>query len=373
MSDFEKNAVESADLLEKSAKKLSKSTVSLGFDAFVDTIARPISSGNSDKVESVYATMSEFVDFLQRRSGRSCSVELAESAVKFGGNTPICAAALSRMNISANCIGNFGLPETEPVFRAMPPQCSLFSVGNPGKCIALEFNDSKIMLAVNNGINQLNWEDIKSAVPAGQLAGLFQSSDMLCFLNWSEIPNSTKIIKGISEEILPNIKTSPKILFDFSDCTRRTESELREILALIGRIAARFEVIVSMNENEADQVRNVLKIPKSQDYGLLAQQIGKRLGCGWTVFHFLDHTYGWDGTMQRSFLTRKVLNPKITTGAGDNFNAGLCVAAILSLPFENALAVASMLSSCYVMNGESPDIEELLRFMRRYAAAAEIA
>ena len=56
--------------------------------------------------------------------------------------------------------------------------------------------------------------------------------------------------------------------------------------------------------------------------------------------------------------------PKITTGAGDHFNAGFCLGRILGLAVENSLQIGVATSGFYVRNATSPTLPELVEFLR---------
>jgi sugar/nucleoside kinase (ribokinase family) len=60
-------------------------------------------------------------------------------------------------------------------------------------------------------------------------------------------------------------------------------------------------------------------------------------------------------------------NPKLTTGAGDNFNAGFCVGLLAGLETREVLAAATASSGFYVRNGRSPSTRELAGFLEEWS------
>ena len=58
-----------------------------------------------------------------------------------------------------------------------------------------------------------------------------------------------------------------------------------------------------------------------------------------------------------------VENPKITTGAGDHFNAGFCIAHILGGTITDAAQCGVGVSGFYVRNAKSPSLKELADFI----------
>ncbi|PID89184.1 MAG: hypothetical protein CSB01_03330 [Bacteroidia bacterium] len=56
--------------------------------------------------------------------------------------------------------------------------------------------------------------------------------------------------------------------------------------------------------------------------------------------------------------------PKLTTGAGDNFNAGFCNGLLRGFTTEECLATGVNTSGFYVRNAHSPSKQELIAFLR---------
>jgi sugar/nucleoside kinase (ribokinase family) len=56
--------------------------------------------------------------------------------------------------------------------------------------------------------------------------------------------------------------------------------------------------------------------------------------------------------------------PKITTGAGDHFNAGFCVGRMLGLDLAASLQIGVATSGFYVRQAKSPRLEDLKKFLQ---------
>lgn len=59
--------------------------------------------------------------------------------------------------------------------------------------------------------------------------------------------------------------------------------------------------------------------------------------------------------------------PKLTTGAGDNFNAGFVLGLMLGLSPDQALLTGMSTSGFYVRNAGSPKFEELIQFIEDWS------
>ena len=62
-----------------------------------------------------------------------------------------------------------------------------------------------------------------------------------------------------------------------------------------------------------------------------------------------------------------VEKPKLTTEAGDNFNAGFVLGLMLNLNPTEALLTGMATSGYYVRNAESPSFKQLIQFIEDWA------
>jgi sugar/nucleoside kinase (ribokinase family) len=71
----------------------------------------------------------------------------------------------------------------------------------------------------------------------------------------------------------------------------------------------------------------------------------------------------YDGvSMEESFF---IADPVISTGAGDNFNAGFAAARLMELNNNLSVLYANAISGFYVRNGRSPGLEDLINFLKQ--------
>ena len=63
-----------------------------------------------------------------------------------------------------------------------------------------------------------------------------------------------------------------------------------------------------------------------------------------------------------------VQEPRISTGAGDHFNAGFCLAQVLGMNLEESLCVGVSTSGYYVRTAESPSAIQLSEFIANLPA-----
>lgn len=278
---------------------------------------------------------------------------------------PIFSQALAKLDVSVNCVGAMGYPDVLPIFRNMPPNCQLLSVCEPGLCQALEFDDGKLMLANNEDIDQLDYSLLLQRAGKDILFSLFDSSDMMVLLNWSELKGSLSIWNGLEKDIFPYLSPKKRFVFiDLSDCSCRSAEEIREACSLMRSFSNRFDFTISMNRNEAERVAEAENI----SYGsieALASQLYTRLHCSRLVIHLLDCScYVSEGQVRhrKNFHTP---HPVISTGGGDNFNAGFALGLLYGLECADCVDLAHSVSGFYVSHGHSPSREELFHWLEQ--------
>lgn len=360
------HAISNGDGMLKSKK------ITAGFDGFIDTIARIIRDKQDHKAPSLFTTIKEFGKYITEKHGASFSLELEERSIKLGGNMPIMANALGRLGIPVNCIGALGYPHIHPIFNQLSSNCHPCSFAEPGTATAYEFNDGKMMVCQMSDINASGWEKIKEIIGIKPLVQFYSESDMICLLNWSEIDASTDIWKGILKDVLPSYSRGKKQIafFDLSDCSKRSSESITEALDLLQQFAKQARVILSLNKNEAGIIYQSLYNKESKkDLFSIGKKIIERLTIDTLVVHsakeamaFTDH----EQVNVDSFFTSE---PKISTGAGDNFNAGFCTGQLLELNLESSIILANAVSGCYIRKGISPGLPDVANFLKNFSTS----
>lgn len=336
----------------------------MGFDGFVDKILRPIKVKTQDKTVP-FKSMREFAEYLGEKSGKSCSIDLELMQEKIGGNMPIAANALGNLGCRTMCVGAMGVPEISPVFQKMSMNCLLSSVSEPGYCSALEFEDGKVMMATNTAIDGLDYNQIMSHLSEEVLIEYINSCDAATFLNWGELLGSNDIWENILLKIIPKCTFSKKkiMLVDFSDFSRRGEKEVQRMLEILNKYDEYFDITISLNKNELDLFLDKLEIGKERDsQEERIVELSKRFVCKNFVVHLLETSCYVKN--EKAFQIKKdvIKKPKIITGGGDNFNAGLLIGLLLEFDIEKAIRTGAALSCLYVEKGEGIQLCELLNY-----------
>jgi len=338
--------------------------VAVGFDGFIDIISKPILSTDGEK--QYFKTISSFGEFISSKAALSCCIEMDTLVKKFGGNMPNYASSLSALGVHCDCIGAFGYPEVNDIFLTMGENIAITSIAEAGTCNALEFDDGKVMLADNSEINLLDFTLLLERVGKERLVKWIESNDAFGLFCWSELPGMTSVWRDFLAEIFPRVKFQDRklMVIDISDCSRRSAAEIREMCDLMKAFGKYFTVVFSLNLNECMLVSSALgkeeSITDAEEAGrIIYQAIGPQA----LVLHLLDGVMLFEGDDILFLPTKRVASPKISTGGGDNFNAGLTLALLNGMAYGESVAVANAVSSFYVANGRSASFDELLSYI----------
>lgn len=340
--------------------EIAEKRIVAGFDGFIDTIVRPVrQTAAIDSPETLFRTIGEFGQFLAGCAEKSCSIELKQEVKQIGGNLPYLSRSAGRLGMNVTCIGMLGADgKIEREFQELP--CRLYSYAAPGQSTCFEFQDGKIFFATDCKVTQDPWQLVLDATDS-EAARLFQNADLTALVNWSELSFAHELWEGVFERALGNQPCDKKrfAFFDLCDCSRKTDGDIEAVLRLIGRFSTVRTSILSVNENEAHVIAERILC-----CGTKLETIGKALRDEFGIDQIMIHTIRESLLVTSLGITSRpsefVEHPKISTGAGDNFNAALCFGTVMGLADEERVIFANRYASFYVSNGYSPTLEEIL-------------
>lgn len=343
----------------------------LGFDGFVDQILHVVKTRTDANNYIRMNTLKEFGEFICNAAGLSANVEFIPIKNKLGGNGPIMSNALSTYNLNVTYIGAVGENSINPVFNEMSEKSTVLNISNPGLTDAVEFLDGKLMIGKRECLKDLNWIRIKEKIGLESLTSIFDEANLVGLENWTMLPYMSEIWDGLINEVLPNLKskTNKYIFFDLADPENRLKEDIIEALSTIKKFSSKFKVILGLNEKEAYEIGAVLNICKHNQklsLDILIKSIAEKIGIYCLVVHPVKEAYALCNNTLYHTLGPYEPNPKLTTGAGDNFNAGFCFGQVLGLSAQLSLVLGTATSGYYVRNAQSPNVENLVSFLKTW-------
>lgn len=343
----------------------------IGFDGFVDEVIHVVDKRMD---ENTYERVKYLADYGQKiidAAGLSLNIEMVPVDRKLGGNGAILANSLIEHGMKVVYIGALGRERIYDVFQKMGEKAEIISLGEPGFTDAIEFYDGKIISSKLETLKEINWDNLKRKVPPEKLAHMFDTSDLIGFENWTLIVNATSIWQGIFEEVLPLMKAGrrKKMFIDLADPEKRSKKDLMDALKWLKRYQEVFEVILGLNEKESYEIVSLFGKSKEdlREVTDVCTFLRKELGVATVVIHPVKQAAacGEEGTFLVDGPYCK--EPKLTTGAGDNFNAGFVLGQMSGFSLEDSLLMGTANSGFYVRNARSCDYRELIQFILDWA------
>ncbi|MBN2460600.1 MAG: carbohydrate kinase family protein [Candidatus Cloacimonetes bacterium] len=337
----------------------------VGFDGFVDEINHVVRERTSSREFSRIETINEFAKRIAGAAGLSANLELVPRQIKLGGNGPIMANALVQLGVEVDYIGALGKPYCHPVFSQFCQAVRrTVSLSQPGFTDALEFRDGKLMLGKMASLADINWEELTRTIEISEIGEMIKNSRLVVFTNWTMLPGLESIMAGFLE-LMRESRYAPLVFFDLADPQKRTREDIRNVLARISDFAGATEVILGMNKRESDIIAGILAI-EEEILSHRAALLRKELRIDNVVIHPVDGAAAADREQQFWLPGPYTPEPVLTTGAGDNFNAGFCLGRITGMELLQCLVLGVFTSGFYVRKGYSPHREELADFMEEW-------
>ena len=332
----------------------------VGFDGYIDELQRVVQEQKNESEGTYFKTIADFAAKLAAAAGVSADLETVTISKKLGGNGPIFANALSRLGIDTACIGALGYPEIHPVFSEMPENCRLYSICDPAYTHAYEFDDGKLMFANVQSLEGLAWDRILEHMGLDALRKLFGKNDLSALVNWSGVPGTEAVWRGILRDVLPYLQyTKRKFFFDIADPFKKPRNEILDILECISQFSEFGYVTLGVNENEARQLAAAIGPVKADSLEEMGQQIFRKMRINTLLIHPTDCCIAvTSGGILRE-QGKLVHHPVISTGGGDNFNAGFCCGWMRNMSLQESMRLGMRVSGWYVSKGYSPEWEEV--------------
>lgn len=364
-----------AGIAQAAAAHLASADLSLlpalvGFDGFIDSITRLVGTRRTMAGHDFtpVATIGEFGDRVLDAAGRSTNIEAVRVEDRFGGNGPLFAGALGSLGVPVTYVGAVGTggpgSAVLPVFEPFAARCTkVVTLGKPSTTLCLEFDDGKVMINDRGNVQAVTWELLGAHPGHAALREMVATSRLVCVVNWSLMGGVQGILEGMA-----SMPASGRMFVDLSDPSPRTEQDIRACLATLGRME---RVTLGLNLAEAACVSRVLRLasldgaPGPAELVTAARTIRERVGVSCVVIHPREGAAGANQAGDAMWFDGPLCaKPKLSTGAGDHFNAGFSVAQTLGMPLEQCLAMGTALSGAYVRDAASPTRARLVDFLR---------
>lgn len=348
----------------------------IGLDGFVDQILHVVDIRENAEQYSRIATLREYGERIAKAAGLSTNVEVVPVNVKLGGNGPILCNSLVTYGMSVTYIGALGYPDIHPVFKPMGENAVLLSIADPSQTDAYEFEDGKLIVSRLEPFKAICWDTIKGKIGVDNMISMVREARIFGLENWTMVPYMSDIWRHILDEVMPFVGVTEEknfIFFDLADPEKRTKKDIMEAFALIQEFSAYFKVVLGLNQKELFEAAEVLGFDDtcSTDSGAadvrgMVEKVAKKLGIYCLVVHPVAEAMAYSEGIYYHTVGPYTAYPLITTGAGDNFNAGFCTGQVLGLSVQLSLVLGVATSGYYVRNKKSPTMKSLIVFLKQW-------
>jgi len=364
---------------ESASKKLAGALARLpglraliGLDGFVDEIIAVVDKRTDFESFDRVPTIGRLAEKIAAASGRSSNYELVVQRMKLGGNGPIMANALASVGLDVTYIGNLGFPVLHPVFEEFSKRAKVICIAEPGHTDALEFDDGKLMLGKITTLNEISWQTLLARIGLTKLKELAAGAALIGTVNWTMIPCMNDLWLHLREDVFkalpaPEGRGRRKLFVDLADPEKRTSQDIAVAMKLLTAFQLHVDVILGLNLKESCAILEVLglAVPADAEAAIepTAAAIRQKLGLACVVIHPRGGAAAATAAESASCIGPFVQQPKISTGAGDHFNAGFCLGRVLDFSLAESLCTGVGISGYYVRNAASPTGPQLAQFI----------
>ena len=357
-----------AKRLRAATDRLRSIRAVIGMDGFVDSIIDVVDTRDGFERYARMETIDLFGRKIVNAAGKSANYEFVVKHKRLGGNGTIMANALAIAGLDIDYIGSVGVPVPDPVFADFAARVRIHSLCEPGYTDALEFADGKLLLGKIAHLSQVSWEALLQRVGMPKFVAMCEAADLIAMNNWTMLPMLGDIWHHVAVDVLPNLpKRRRRIYIDLADPEKRTPQDLCRGLGTLSAMQKYADVTLGLNLKEAGQVAHVLGMHSPADDPCQIQKAAAAIREKLRLDTIVIHPRGGAGAASDSrtawFDGPLVKQPRLSTGAGDNFNAGFCLGQLAGGSLEECLCCGVATSGYFVRNAGSPALADLAAFV----------
>lgn len=363
------NKTELADYLMANQARIAGLPVVTGFDGFVDEMVSVVDERQSLTDYRRIETIEHFGEKISAAAGHSSLREIVITEVDPGGCAINMGDGLASLGVPVTTFATVGEP-LHAAFAGYAEKARLISWGTePGRTLAYEFADGKLMFSAVSQLQKFHPDALAEYLADGVFAEACASAQLIAITDWTLYPHMTACWDYLLEKVFSKLPGRPNFFFDLVDPSTRSENDIRGMLEVLAKFEQVGNVTLGLNQNEAnilsrltDGATQTAVAPESAEEQSV--ELRNALKVGSVVIHSLRYAVGCAGDSVQSVWGPYCEKPKKSTGAGDRFNAGYALGAILGLKMADRLLLACSASGFFVRAGRSATVAELSAFLR---------
>lgn len=298
-----------------------------GFDGFVDEMITPVAERQSLEAFTPVPDIGTFGALISAAAGHSSLREVVVNAVHPGGCAVNMGDGLAALGVPVDCFATLGEP-AHPAFAGTTARFrSVYSWGRePGRTLAFEFADGKLMFSSVRQLAEFTAEDIRERLADGTYAAACANAPVIALTDWTLYPHMTGVWRMLVGEVYSKLTHRPHFFFDLVDPSSRSARDIHDMLQTLPLFEAHGPVTLGLNGNEANILARLTGIAvgseTSESALALAAGLREALGISGVVIHRNHFAVASAGREEGGIAGPHCPNPRKSTGAGDRFNAG---------------------------------------------------
>jgi hypothetical protein len=342
--------------------------LAFGFDGIVDNVRVMVDTRHSptefDRLATLEALRDRVDDSIAAES--SLTIEWEMDGRRTGGHACHLARAFNKLGAETTMIGMYGRPPEEP-FTTEFAGSTLVSIGQPGFCDAVEFDDGKLLLTQSSDAASLDWETLRDRIDPEALAEHLDGTDVFGVGYWAMTAALPALVATIVEETWPLQRSPPeRVFFDPGDIRSLPADTLREGAVGLAAASDTVPVTASANRSETEALADVLDGEAAGTLETDAAKARDGLGVDRFVGHSASQATTVSGDGRDSVAVPTTDSPAMTTSAGDHFNVGLLVGHLAGLSDPAATVAANAAAGVFVRTGSPPGYDDIRAFVDGY-------
>jgi len=356
------------------AAAISDCRVVTGFDGFVDEMISLVGERRSLTDFSPVPDIATFGKMVSDAAGHSSLREIVVNDVHAGGCAVNLADGLASLGVRVDCFATLGDP-AHSAFRDIAAKCQGFhSWGRePGRTLAFEFADGKLMFSAVKQLAELTPEAVRKYLADGTYITACAAARVIALTDWTLYPHMTGVWQLLQREVFANLPQRPHFLIDLVDPSSRSGTDILEMAGILKDFERSGPLTLGLNGNEANilcRLHGLAAVSAEGTPGETLAQAGAlrtRLGISRVLIHRIPFAVSADEDGAFLQMGSVCPNPKKSTGAGDRFNAGITLGLSLGFDAADCLALGCAASGFFVRNARSANQAELTQFLHQWA------
>jgi FAD/FMN-containing dehydrogenase len=233
-----------------------------GFDGFVDEMISLVGERRALDDFTPVPDIATFGAMISAAAGHSSLREIVINDVHPGGCAVNLADGLASLGVAVDCFATLGEP-VHPAYGEIAAKCRGFhSWGRePGRTLAFEFNDGKLMFSAVKQLADFTPDAVKGFLTDGSFAAACAGAQVIALTDWTLYPHMTGVWKMLQGEVFSNLTKRPDFFIDLVDPSSRSAADIVGVAAILRDFEPAGPVTLGLNGNEANILCRLHDLP----------------------------------------------------------------------------------------------------------------